>query len=186
MTVGIYVGTFDPPHLGHLRAAMTFASMVKFLFIVPSGYRPEKPNATDPKLRYEMCREAFKYVPHSEVLSYEAEKEGETWTADTIWYIDSIFADIGMGPDLYLCVGSDLLWDIPNWKSQGTFREGINGILSVKKGELNSSWIRENFWDCLETSDIADSMKPGVVEIIKEYKLYARQEAQPTSQSAQA
>lgn len=110
--IGIYGGSFSPPHHGHLSAAKQFIEELSLdeLLIMPSHISPHK--VTDPTLtsrhRYEMARIAFKDLPRVTVSDYEIQKGDVSYTASTL----SHFAKEG---ELYFLCGTDMFLTLSRW-----------------------------------------------------------------------
>ena len=73
--IGLYGGTFDPPHNGHVYAAGMFLEKMSLdrLFIMPANIPPHKRISVydDPHLRLEMCKAAFENIDGVVVSDYE-------------------------------------------------------------------------------------------------------------------
>jgi nicotinate-nucleotide adenylyltransferase len=114
MKVGIFGGTFNPIHYGHLRAAEEVREklgMDRILFI-PSGSPPLKTKEiAEAKHRYEMTRLAILKNPFFELSDVEYRRAGRSYTVNTVEELTK--ADPGI--DLYLILGIDAFLDIPNW-----------------------------------------------------------------------
>ncbi len=129
MKIGLYGGTFSPPHMGHIRAAKCFvegAGLDK-LIIMPAGIPPHKA-VLDPipnEKRLEMARIAFSDV--GEVSDYEMKKEGASYTYLTLrWLKQQYFGEI------YLCMGEDMFLCLDKWKeAEEIFREAY--IICLKR-----------------------------------------------------
>ena len=110
--IGIYGGSFSPPHNGHLCAARQFmdALMLDELLIMPSHISPHK--VTDPSLtsrhRYEMAKLAFRGIPRVTVSDYEIQKGDISYTANTLLH----FANEG---ELYFLCGTDMFLTLSRW-----------------------------------------------------------------------
>ncbi len=122
MKIGIYGGAFDPPHIGHVRAAKQATAFLGLdrLYIVPAFTAPLKngPAAT-PGQRLEMCRLAFISDTDNEsenekiiISDYEILKGGISYTKDTIGY----FAGMFPGGELFLIIGDDQLAQLDRWR----------------------------------------------------------------------
>ena len=91
MRIGIYGGTFNPPHLGHVTAARAVFELLKLdkLLLVPAGLPPHKDlpaGSPTPGQRLEMTRlaaEATELGDRVEVLDLELRREGRSYTSDT-------------------------------------------------------------------------------------------------------
>ena len=90
MKIGIYGGTFDPPHLGHMEAARTALEQMNLdrLIIIPDCEPPHKDlaeEAATPQQRLEMAAlMADGLGPRAEVSDLEIRREGKSYTADTV------------------------------------------------------------------------------------------------------
>ena len=85
MKIAIYGGSFNPPHLGHVEAARTAASVLapdRFL-IVPASIPPHKDLADGSptaQQRLELCRLAFADIPGAEISEIELRREGKSYS----------------------------------------------------------------------------------------------------------
>ena len=86
--IGIYGGTFSPPHLGHAHAARIFLAEggIDALTVIPTFVTPlkERREATSPEDRLAMCRLAFSFSPRITVSDIEVRRRGRSYTADTL------------------------------------------------------------------------------------------------------
>lgn len=116
-TVGVLGGTFDPIHVGHLllgEAAREELRLERVLFI-PAGRqwrKEEKDRDISPvDQRLEMVRLAIADNPAFEVSTIEIEREGPSYTVDTLEQLRSE----APGARLWFIVGADALVDMPHW-----------------------------------------------------------------------
>lgn len=131
---GIFGGTFDPVHLGHIKAAQEIRRILglsKILFI-PSFIPPHKnPTDTTPsEHRLKMLELALDPYPYFEISTYELDKEGTSYTVDTLKY----FATEEPGTDFYFIVGSELFETIDTWKNYNDLFELANFAVIERPG----------------------------------------------------
>ena len=113
--LGIFGGTFDPPHLGHLIEAQ-FASeqlgLEKLLF-VPTGEHPLKsyPGMASATDRLEMTKIAIRDNPLFELSDLEVKREGKSYTINTIEHVKKMFEP----SELFLLVGIDNVEIFSKW-----------------------------------------------------------------------
>ena len=117
MRWGILGGTFDPIHLGHLLLAeecREILALDKVLF-VPAGQPWLKAGQplTAAIHRLRMVELATADNPHFEVLRWEVERPGPSYTVDTL---ERLRAESGAGVELHFILGLDALADFPRWK----------------------------------------------------------------------
>ena len=93
MRLGIYGGTFSPPHKGHVEAAEAFSREMKLdkLLIIPTFVPPHKTTADDatPEQRLEMCRLAFSHIKNAEISDMEIKRGGTSYTYLTLEELSS-------------------------------------------------------------------------------------------------
>ncbi len=116
MKTAIYGGSFNPPHLGHVRAAA--AVMEKLgpdrLLIIPTNIPPHKEMAQgspSPEQRMELCRLAFGDIPGAELSDMEIKREGRSYSADTVGSLREMYPQ----DELYLVMGSDMFLSFCQW-----------------------------------------------------------------------
>ena len=139
MKIGIFGGTFNPIHFGHLRAAeevaQTFLNKVIF---IPTNISPNKKMpGINPEKRIEMINIAIKNHKKFESSDIEIKRGGFSYSYDTIVQLEKIYP-----PDeLYFIVGIDTYLDIKNWKNAAGILDKINFIVvsrSNKKSGLKN------------------------------------------------
>lgn len=120
--IGIYGGTFAPPHIGHINAAITFYNQLKLerLYIIPTAIPPHKRiDASDnPAERLEMLRLAFEDHPDYNsrifISDYEIAQSGRSYTVNTLEHFSRLYpAEDGFGLT-FLC-GTDMFLTIAEW-----------------------------------------------------------------------
>lgn len=117
MKIGIYGGTFDPPHLGHMdsaRAAVEALGLDQLLFL-PARRPPHKdlaPNSAGPEQRLAMVRlMADGLGPKARVCDLEYRREGKSYTADTLRQLREQYPE----DELWLLMGSDMFLSLQSW-----------------------------------------------------------------------
>jgi nicotinate-nucleotide adenylyltransferase len=113
--IGIFGGTFSPPHVGHVLAAhyVLLTSSVERVFVVPCAEHPFGKEQAAFEHRIAMCRLAFQELGDAvEVLDIEGKRRGPSYTIDTIRELKSLHPDAR----LELIVGSDIPPEFPKWK----------------------------------------------------------------------
>ena len=116
--LGIMGGTFDPIHVGHLAVAEEMRAKLGLdaVLFVPAGAPVFKKgqDVTDPRVRVDMCRLAVKGNPHFDVSTIEVDREGDTFTADTLRELRAFFPP---NVELYFIVGPDSAITIGKWRN---------------------------------------------------------------------
>lgn len=116
MKLGIFGGTFDPIHNGHLVVAERVRTKMRLdhVLFIPAG-RPwfkEGQTVTDARHRLEMTRLAVADNTHFAVSDMEVRRDGPTYTIDTL---AALRGDMGEGVDFYFILGIDALNELHRW-----------------------------------------------------------------------
>lgn len=115
MRLGLFGGTFDPPHFGHLVIAQEVAeqlSLDRLLFLV-AGLPPHKLGdvLSPSSIRVEMARAAVKGNPLFEVSDIELDREGPSYTVDTLRHFRATYRDA----ELFFLLGADQMAEFHEW-----------------------------------------------------------------------
>ena len=114
--IGIFGGTFNPIHYGHLMIAEYACeeySLDQMVFL-PTGHSPHKEYAgSDMQYhRYRMCELAISTNPRFSISSYEIERNEISYTYQTLAHFESLYPEA----QLYFVIGADSLKDFPTWR----------------------------------------------------------------------
>lgn len=112
--LGMFGGTFDPVHHGHLRTAFEVLEACRLaeLRLVPASVPPHRPQPQAPaRLRLEMLRRAVAGEPRLVVDDCELQRAGPSYTVDTL---AGLRAQAGSRP-LCLVLGADAFLGLPGW-----------------------------------------------------------------------
>lgn len=135
--IGIFGGTFDPVHFGHISIAKAALDgfILDEVLVMTGGMPPHKrEQITEANLRYEMTRLAFAEYEKIKLFDFEISKKEYTYTAKTLTELKSIHPDW----EIYFIIGEDSLLDLPKWYEPQTVAD--NCILLVyPRGDGNST-----------------------------------------------
>jgi len=132
--IGLFGGSFDPVHTGHLilaQAAVNVAGLARVLFI-PTAVPPHKRSVplTDIESRVRMVELAIAGNPRFEISRVEAER-GISYTYRTV----RRFAEQGYGKDqIHLLIGSDSLEEIGEWRNPGEIFSHATILVMMRPG----------------------------------------------------
>ena len=149
--IGIYGGTFNPPHKGHMMAAQQAICRLALdrLLLIPNKIAPHKDLPADcasPRQRTDMLRLAAKDLPKAEISELELERDGVSYTYETILTLKQQYPAeeliLLMGTDMFLCFDR---WKNPQiiWENAtlGVFYRGDReevSLIDEKKRELEA------------------------------------------------
>ncbi|RLB43768.1 MAG: nicotinate (nicotinamide) nucleotide adenylyltransferase [Deltaproteobacteria bacterium] len=135
MKYGIFGGTFDPIHMGHLRTAVEIVYKLELtkLFLVPAATPPHKRIAfvSEFQHRFNMARMAVGRSSTLEVLDLEAKRKGPSYSIDTLRELSS---SLGPGNDLYFILGLEAFFEIHTWKEYHRLFELSHFVVVDRKG----------------------------------------------------
>ena len=114
--LGLFGGSFDPVHLGHLLVAQAACEELGLnrLFFIPAAQSPFKPESTPApaELRLRMLRLALAGYPNYEVDEQEIRRGGVSYTIDTVRAYGSQFPRA----QLFYLIGADHVPQLPKWR----------------------------------------------------------------------
>lgn len=135
MRIGILGGTFNPVHLGHLRAAEEVREKfnLDIIYFIPCNEPPHKSSSEliSANHRLEMVRLALKGIPYLKPSDVEIKRGGKSYSIDTIKY----FLKKGVKSDkLFFILGDDAFADFKTWKNYREIIELCNFIIIHRPG----------------------------------------------------
>lgn len=160
--LGIFGGSFDPPHIGHLVIAeMARRSLnLDAVYFVPAYKPPHKKgsHASTAHDRLAMTKLSVLGNPTFKVSALELRRKGISYTVDTVRAFRKRFA----GAQLFLIIGSDSLRQFHSWKSPGdilaeasliVYRRPRSARTNAQLRSLNASFIKGPLME-ISSSDI--------------------------------
>lgn len=113
MKTGIYGGTFNPIHKGHLHIVEAFRKGLGLdrVLLIPTRVPPHKaaPDLASPQDRFAMCQLAIQGQPWLELSDMEMRREGKSYTAETLEELSALYPQdqfyLLMGEDMFLTLG---------------------------------------------------------------------------------
>jgi nicotinate-nucleotide adenylyltransferase len=133
--IGIFGGTFDPPHIGHLivaQDAWAALGLDRVLF-VPAAAPPHKADRviTPAALRLELLRAAVAGDPRFEVSDLELRRAGPSYTVDTLRELHRLYP----GTELFFLLGVDQFRDLHTWREPAEVARLATLVVVARGGE---------------------------------------------------
>lgn len=133
--IGLFGGTFDPPHIGHLILAGEALSQFQLsrLLWVLTPDPPHKPdNHITPLVhRQPMLQRMIAHNPSFELSRIEIDRPGPHYTIDTV----RLIAEQEPGAELFLLIGGDSLRDLPTWRLSADLVAAVSKIGVMRRPE---------------------------------------------------
>ncbi|GIX30957.1 MAG: putative nicotinate-nucleotide adenylyltransferase [Porticoccaceae bacterium] len=134
MAIGVFGGTFDPVHIGHLRLAVELLELVPLrrMLLVPAADPPhrERPHAAA-RHRLAMLSLAVAGEPRLAVDRRELDRPGPSYTYDTL---ASLRAELGPAEPLCLCLGLDAFAELATWHRWRELAELAHLVVAARPG----------------------------------------------------
>ena len=154
--IGIFGGSFDPVHLGHLKTAKSIKKELNFerLFLLPC-HDPVHKNSLhySPKQRLEMLNLAIKDYPSLEIDTREIDREGNSYMIDTLADLTEEFK----GKTICLIIGMDSFLSFKTWKKWDEFARLVHLIILPRNTDRLAENNLETFDLALDKSDLNKS-----------------------------
>ena len=172
MRIGVYGGTFNPPHLGHIAAARAVFETLKLdrLLLIPDRQPPHKPlpeGSPSPEQRLELTRlsgEQLGLGDRVETLDLELHRSGPSYTADTLRAVHERYPD----DELWLLMGTDMFLTLHTWHEPEQIL-ALAGIAAFSRSQEDTEELfsrqRERLYRTYPSARIFTLGVPGMVEI---------------------
>jgi len=139
--MGMFGGTFDPPHNGHISAARDVAAALDLdeVLWVPAGEPPHRASAelTPASIRLEMVKAAAAVDPCFRLIDLELKRAGPSYTVDTL---RELRTGEGAGDlDLFLIIGIDQYHVFDSWRDPDEILELAHLVVMDRSGESVAS-----------------------------------------------
>ena len=131
--VGVFGGTFDPPHVAHVHVAAAAIHQLALdqLLVIPAGQPWQKVGSrtiSPPSTRLRMAVAAFEMVDKVLVSDLEITREGDTYTVDTLGALGEA------GTELFLLLGSDAAAGLDTWDRSDQIAELATIVVFPRRG----------------------------------------------------
>jgi len=133
--IGLFGGTFNPIHFGHLRSAEEIYESFQLdrIIFIPSAYPPHKKTERilSASLRVEMVQLALAGNSHFSLSEVELNRQGKSYSVETIAHFRQQF---GTQTDLYFILGLDAFLEVNTWKQYTDLFELCHFIIMTRPG----------------------------------------------------
>ena len=172
MKIGVYGGTFNPPHLGHLTAARAVFELLglDLLLLIPAGLPPHKALPTGSptaEQRLEMTRLAGEQLGLGNkvcTLDIELERGGRSFTSDTLAQLKEQYPD----SELWLLMGTDMFLTLQAWHEPEKILS-LAGIAAFGRTEEDTEELfsaqRNYLYQTYPQARVFTLTIPGVIDV---------------------
>lgn len=189
MKIGIFGGTFNPIHIGHINILKDIKKKLKLdvIYIIPTYITPDKKFVVErisPKHRFNMVKLAVNEtnLEWLKISNYEFKKKEISYTFDTIRHFKSKFEE----DDLYWIMGEDRYKNFDKWKNFNYIKNNAKIVVYRRKEKLNEVilkdkdvlYLRDKFYD-ISSTKILNELRWDLIPIntrkyIAKHKLYLK------------
>ena len=172
MKIGVYGGTFNPPHLGHLTAARSVFELLDLdlLLLIPAGLPPHKElpaGSPTPEQRLEMTRLAGEQLGLGDkvrALDIELARDGRSFTSDTLAQLKERYPD----SELWLLMGTDMFLTLQAWHEPEQILS-LAGIAAFGRTEEDTEELfsaqRDYLYKTYPQARVFTLTLPGVIDV---------------------
>ena len=171
MKIGIYGGTFNPPHLGHMEAARAAIAALELdkLILIPAAIPPHKqlpeetPEGEHRLAMTKLMADTMRMPKVVEVSAMELEREGKSYTVDTLKTIREQYPDA----ELWLMMGTDMFLTLHHWYKPEEICK-LAGICAFGRSEQDGEALfapQREFLHQKYGAKITTITLPGLVEV---------------------
>ena len=171
MKIGIYGGTFNPPHLGHFAAAQTAIDALKLdkLLLMPAAVPPHKvlpedsPSKEHRLAMVERMADAMDLPGRGEVSTLEMDRAGKSYTSDTVEEIHKRYPKA----ELWLLMGTDMFLTFHLWHDPGAITR-LAGICAFGRTEDDGESVfapQREFLQKKYNARVVTITLPGLVDV---------------------
>jgi nicotinate-nucleotide adenylyltransferase len=159
--VAIFGGSFNPPHIAHVLAAVYILSTepIDEVLVVPVYKHPFSKELASFDDRLDMCRRAFSWIPRVFVSAVERDLDGESLTLRTLEYLAQLHPDWAMR----LLIGADVVNDLPKWHRFDRIAEIAPPIIVGRAG-VTAEGAPEAILPRASSTEVRDAFARGDIE----------------------
>ena len=138
--IGLFGGTFNPIHIGHLAVAQTARETMKLdkVIFIPSNWPPHKNTDTLAlaKHRFGMVRLAIKDNPHFAISDFEIRRQEKSYTIDTLKHFCRV---LPRDSKLFFIIGGDTLAHLKDWRYIDDILKIVTFIVANRPGQFKKN-----------------------------------------------
>lgn len=142
MRIGVFGGTFDPPHVGHLILAAEARDQLRLeriLWVVTPQPPHKLGRAITPlAVRMDLVQAAIRQDPAFVLSPVEMQRPAPHYSADTV----RILAEQNPGAELFYLMGGDSLHDLPTWMRPREFLACLSGVAVMRRPQDTVDLVR--------------------------------------------
>jgi nicotinate-nucleotide adenylyltransferase len=156
-SVALFGGSFDPPHIGHIRVveALQKLPFIDTIIVMPTYLNPFKSSFAAPaELRVKWLKEIFAPYKKVHVSSFEANMQRKVPTIESVRYLAKKYDKI------YLVIGADNLHSLTKWTEYEHLKEMVTFIVATRNNiEVDKEYITLKVDENIASSELRKDMQ---------------------------
>jgi len=169
MNIALYGGSFDPPHIGHVRVVeAALASLpIDKLIIIPAYKNPFKQKVCAPaSKRLQWLKKLFKDMPKVEISDFEIRQNRSVYTIETVEH----FRD--RTKTIYLIIGADNLEKLPLWHHYDELNSLVVWVIATRgESPIPGEMIRLNIDAPISSTECRTLQKPPGLDLMIDHDI---------------
>ena len=137
--IGLFGGTFNPIHYGHIKMAEAARKEYKLdiVYFIPCGTPPHKlkKDLLPAKKRFDLLKEAIKGEKYFKVLDVEIKKKTKAYTINTVKQFLGIYSNKSLKIQLYFLIGKDEFENLHTWKNFKELAKMVTFLVLPRKSK---------------------------------------------------
>lgn len=155
--VGLYGGTFNPVHFGHLNLAIELKEKqgLDEVWILPARLSPlrQQEKQVSAEHRFKMAELAFGEIPGFFIKNEELIREAPSYTIDTIRIFKNSYPEIAF----FLLMGEDTLANLHKWKDWMEILQSVHLLIGTRNSQKNNTQFSDEFANAIKQACIVTS-----------------------------
>jgi len=156
-SVALFGGSFDPPHIGHIRVveALEKLSFIDTIIVMPTFLNPFKSSSTAPaELRAQWLQKIFAPYKSVHVSLFEATMQRKVATIETVRMLAQKYDKI------YVVIGADNLHSLPQWQEYEALQEMVTFLVATRDNtQIPKEYITLHVDENISSSELREHMQ---------------------------
>ena len=170
--IALFGGSFDPPHLGHVKIVEALKSLdfIDKIIIMPTYLNPFKSNfVADANTRLEWLKDIFQDDQNVEVSAFEVEQKTKVPTIQTVKYLKQTYDTV------YLVIGADNLASLTEWYKYDELKTLVKFVVASRENiDIPDNYIKLNVNIPISSTTLRENrdilfLPPKIAKQIKNY-----------------
>lgn len=161
LTIALYGGSFDPPHIGHkaIIEALNTLDYIDKIIVMPTFLNPFKSSSHAPsEIRFKWLKEIFKDLKNVKIDRYEVEQNRQVATIESVRYLLKTYKNV------FLVIGADNLASLEKWNSYQELKGLVTFIVASRDNIIvNEKFIQLKIDEKISSSELRKNINSSML-----------------------